>query len=69
MIERLQEITQIQTFTTSHEEQHTTVHCTIDCSTPELITGMVHANFEIHQVTPTQSELEKIFLSLTGGAQ
>jgi len=69
MTERLQEIPQIQTFTTSHEDQHITVHCTIDCSTPELIAGMVHANFEIHQVTPTQSELEQIFLSLTGGAQ
>lgn len=69
MNEQLQELSQIHSFTTSHEDQHTTVHCTIDCSIPELITGMVHANFEIHQVTPTQSELEQIFLSLTGSSQ
>ena len=66
--ERLQRISQIQRFTTTEEDGRITVHCTIDASTPELITRMVHENFEIHQVTPTQSELEQIFLSLTGGS-
>ena len=67
--ERLQRISQIQRFTTTEEDGRITVHCTIDASTPELIARMVHENFEIHQVTPTQSELEQIFLSLTGGTQ
>lgn len=67
--ERLQRISQIQRFTTTEEDGRITVHCTIDGSTPKLVAGMVHENFEIHQVTPTQSELEQIFLSLTGGSQ
>lgn len=67
--ERLQRISQIQRFTTTEEDGRITVHCTIDASTPELIARMVDENFKIHQVTPTQSELEQIFLSLTGGTQ
>ena len=67
--ELLQNLSRLQAFTITEEEQHITVHCIIDCSTPALISEMVHGGFQIHQVTPTQSELEQIFLSLTGGAQ
>ena len=67
--EKLLKVAQIQTYTMTEDDQHVTLHCTIDCPTPELIAGMVHENFAIHQVTPTQSELEQIFLSLTGGSQ
>ena len=67
--ERLLKVSQIQTFSMTEDDEHITVHCTIDCPTPDLIARMVHEDFAIHQVTPTQSELEQIFLSLTGGAQ
>jgi ABC-2 type transport system ATP-binding protein len=63
----LEQLSQIKSFTTTESDQRITVHCTISSSTPELITAMVGQGFEIHQVTPTQSELEQIFLSLTGG--
>lgn len=65
--DHLNKTPQIQSFTTTESEQRITVHCTINSSIPELIAGMVNKDFEIHQVTPTQSELEQIFLSLTGG--
>ena len=67
MNDLLSQLTYIESFTTTESDQRITVHCTINGSTPELIVEMVEQGFEIHQVTPTQSELEKIFLSLTGG--
>ncbi len=50
-------------------ESKTIAHCTTSEGTPALITNLVTEGIEIHQVTPTQSELEQIFLSLTGGTQ
>jgi len=51
------------------QDQHLLLHLTITCTTPEFVSQMVQSGFEIHQVMPTQSELEQIFLSLTGGTQ
>ena len=67
--ERLQNLTSLQGFSTTEAGNKTTVHCQIKGTTPELIAEMVHAGLEIHQLNPTQSELEQIFLSLTGGTQ
>ena len=67
--ETLRALQEIESFTTTPDADKLTVHCTIKCTTPELISAMVHNGLQIHQVTPTRSELEQIFLSLTGGAQ
>lgn len=53
----------------SELEHKIIAHCTTSEGTPTLIASLVIEGIEIHQVTPTQSELEQIFLSLTGGTQ
>lgn len=67
--ETLSTMTEIESFTTTPDSDKLTVHCTVKCTTPKLVSAMVHKGIHIHQVTPTRSELEQIFLSLTGGAQ
>ena len=67
--ETLSSMTEIESFSMTPDSDKLTVHCTVKCTTPELVSAMVHKGLHIHQVTPTRSELEHIFLSLTGGAQ
>ena len=38
----------------------------ITCTIPELVNDLVHNQIEIFKITPAQSELESIFLALTG---
>ena len=62
-------LTGIEHISFEEQDEHLLLHLTITCTTPELVSQMVQSGFEIHQVMPTQSELEQIFLSLTGGKQ
>ena len=41
----------------------------LPCTVPEFVKILVQADIAIYQITPKSSELENIFLSLTGGAQ
>ena len=67
--ETLNTMTEIESFSMTPDSDKLIVHCTVKCTTPQLVSAMVHKGIHIHQVTPTRSELEQIFLSLTGGAQ
>ena len=65
----IQTLTGVEDVSFEEQDHHILLHLTITCTTPEFVSKMVQAGFEIHQVMPTQSELEQIFLSLTGGKQ
>ena len=66
--ERLLKVSQIQTFSMTEDDEHITVHCTIDCPTarPHCENGtrrFCHSSSDPHSLNWNR------FLSLTGGAQ
>lgn len=65
--ELIQTVLEKERYQIVESEDVLTLHCQTTLSTPELVRQLVNADIEIHQVTPMQSELEQIFLSLTGG--
>ena len=46
--------------------EHSKLTLGITCTIPELVNELVHNQIEIYKITPAQSELESIFLALTG---
>ena len=59
----------IENFSYTTKDDLIEASLSISCSIPECIRQLVKHNVDIHKVTSTTSELESIFLSLTGGSQ
>lgn len=59
----------IEHFSYKTKDDHIEASLSISCSVPECIRQLVAKDVDIHKVTSTTSELESIFLSLTGGSQ
>ena len=59
----------IKEYTIENRDSFMDISLTISCTFPELVRHLVDSGVDIYKVASTESELESIFLSLTGGGQ